>query len=182
MSIHDPGGVFPRALGKAFADLPQAVRAAHHGATPVALHGHARARGDGGPAVMVRQLQSLPAPGVHATAVFITPLPGGGEAWSRRFGGRAFASHVHPALGDPFAFEETVGLLTFRFHASPRADGFSWNFESWRLGRLPLPTAWAPRTRARIFARDGLYRFRVLVAHPWLGVIFGYAGRLESRP
>jgi hypothetical protein len=38
--------------------------------------------------------------------------------------------------------------------------------------------------RARTFARPdaegkGLYRFRVLVAHPWLGVIFGYAGRLS---
>jgi hypothetical protein len=33
--------------------------------------------------------------------------------------------------------------------------------------------------RARTFARDGVYRFRVLVAHPWIGVIFGYAGRLS---
>jgi hypothetical protein len=52
-------------------------------------------------------------------------------------------------------------------------------FESWRIGPLALPAAWAPRVRARTFARDGVYRFRVLVAHPWIGVIFGYSGRLR---
>jgi hypothetical protein len=174
-------GVFPRALGGRFPDLPDAVRAAHQGETVVTLDGHARARGGKGLPALVRRLQGLPRPGVHATSVSIAPLRAGGEAWTRRFGGRTFASRIRPAADDPFAFEETVGPLTFRFHASPYAGGFAWTFESWRLGSLPLPTAWAPRTRARIFARDGTYRFRVLVAHAWLGVIFGYAGRLESR-
>jgi len=180
MSARDPKGVFPRALGEVFAGLPQAVRDAHDGEAPVTLHGHARARGDGGLAALARWLQGLPQPGVHATTVSITPLAGGGEAWSRRFDNQTFASRIRPAADDPFAFEETVGPLTFRFHASPYAGGFSWDFRGWRLGALPLPAAWAPRTRARTFARDGTYRFRVLVAHPWLGVIFGYAGRLEG--
>lgn len=173
-------GVFPRALGRGFENLPAVVRGAHRGEADVMLAGRARARGGGGLSALVRRLQGLPAPGVHATAVSIASLPGGGEAWTRRFGGRPFRSRIAPAADDPFAFEETVGPLTFRFHASPYASGFSWDFESWRLGPLPLPAAWAPRTRARTFARDGSYRFRVLVAHPWLGVIFGYAGRLEA--
>ncbi|PVM89942.1 hypothetical protein DDF62_10205 [Caulobacter radicis] len=173
-------GLFPRVMGPAFADLPAAVRAVHQGRRAVSLHGHARARGDGGAAALFRRLQGLPGPGVHDTAVAITPLAGG-EAWTRRFGDRTFASRVAPATGDPRAFEETVGLLTFRFHATPCPAGFSWIFEGWRLGPLPLPAAWAPLSRARIFERDGTYRFRVLVAHPWLGVIFGYAGRLD-RP
>ncbi len=174
--------VFPRALGASFDALPPTVRAAHHGMAVVTLEGWARARGGRGPAALVRRLQGLPEPGRHATAVSIAPLRHGGEAWTRRFAGAAFRSRIRPAAGDPFAFEETVGPLSFRFHASPYAGGFSWNFESWRLGPLPLPAAWAPRTRARTFERDGTYRFRVLVTHPWLGVIFSYVGRLDAPP
>lgn len=158
------------------------MRAAHHGEAVVTLEGRARARGGAGLAALARRLQGLPEPGEHATAVSIAPLWDGGEAWSRRFDGRTFRSRIRPAADDPFAFEETVGPLSFRFHASPYAGGFSWDFESWRLGPLPLPAAWAPRTRARTFERDGRYRFRVLVTHPWLGVIFGYVGRLEAPP
>lgn len=171
-------GLLPRVLGPAYARLPLVVRAAHAGEVAVTLEGQARARGDGGLAGLARRLQGLPRPGVHATRVTITPKDGV-EAWSRRFGARTFRSRIGGARDDPFAFEETVGPLTFRFHAAPYAGGFRWMFEGWRLGALPLPAAWAPRTRAATFARDGVYRFRVLVTHPWLGVIFGYAGRLD---
>jgi hypothetical protein len=44
-----------------------------------------------------------------------------------------------------------------------------------------LPLALAPRVRSRTFARDGLYHFSVVVAHPWLGVVFAYAGRLRDE-
>ncbi|MFT4253622.1 MAG: DUF4166 domain-containing protein, partial [Caulobacter sp.] len=128
---------------------------------------------------LARRLQGLPAPGRHALAVTITPRAGG-ETWARRFGSRTFRSKISAAADDPFAFEERVGPLTFRFHAAARGDGFSWIFEAWRLGPLPLPAAWSPRVRAYTFERDGTYRFRVLVAHPWLGVVFGYAGRLGA--
>ena len=44
---------------------------------------------------------------------------------------------------------------------------------------MPLPRALAPRIHARSFARDGVYRFSVVVAHPWTGVLLAYAGRLD---
>lgn len=171
------GGLFPRVLGPRFKSLPAAVQAAHDGGAAVVLEGLARARGGGGLACIVRRLQGLPAPGLQAARVTIAP-DGDGEAWSRRFEGRTFRSRIRAAADDPFAFEETTGPFSFRFHAAPYPGGFSWIFESWRLGPLPLPAAWAPRTRARTFARDGVYRFRVVVGHPWLGILFGYAGRL----
>ncbi|HWU14599.1 MAG TPA: DUF4166 domain-containing protein, partial [Caulobacter sp.] len=126
----------------------------------------------------VRRLQGLPPAGRHATTVTITPTAYG-ERWIRRFGAHTFVSSIAPARDDPWAFEETAGVLTFRFGVAPYPGGFSWTFEGWRLGPIPLPGAWAPRIRARTFACDDAYRFRVLVAHPWLGVIFGYAGRLS---
>jgi hypothetical protein len=172
-------GLFPQLLGADWDALPEPVRRAHAGTETVTLAGKARAFGANGLAALARGLQGLPAPGPHDTFVTITPEQSG-EHWTRRFGSRRFASTLVPAKDDPTAFEETIGLLTFRFATAPRPDGFAFVFRSWRLGPVRLPSAWAPRIRSRTFARaDGAYRFRVLVAHPWLGVIFGYAGRLS---
>nr|WP_295106053.1 DUF4166 domain-containing protein [uncultured Caulobacter sp.] len=169
-------GVFPRALGPRLLSMPEAVQHAHDGATRT-LIGWARGRGAGGPARLVRLLQGLPEPGRHETTVSIAP-DATGETWTRQFGLRRFRSRIERVREDAYAFEETAGPLTFRFHAADYPGGFSWMFEGWRIGPLSLPAAWAPRVRARTFARDGVYRFRVLVAHPWIGVIFGYSGRL----
>lgn len=175
----DTPGLFPRLLGEAWKTLPDVVRHAHAGLDAVTLTGQARSRGAPGLPALVRRLQGLPPAGRHATTVTITPTAAGGEHWVRHFGTRTFGSTIAPARGDAWAFEETAGPLTFRFSVAPYTDGLSWTFEGWRLGPIPLPRAWGPRIRARTFARDGTYRFRVLVAHPWLGVIFGYAGRLS---
>jgi hypothetical protein len=169
-------GVFARALGARLDALPDVVRRAHDGA-PRTLTGWARGRGANGLARLVRWVQGLPERGRHETSVEIAP-DGLAETWTRQFGTRRFRSRIAQVGEDAYAFEETAGPFTFRFHAADYPSGFSWMFESWRIGSLPLPTAWAPRMRARTFARDGVYRFRVLVAHPWIGVIFGYVGRL----
>ncbi len=169
-------GVFPRALGSRVAGLPEVVRHAHDGGART-LRGWARARGAGGLARIIRLIQGLPEAGRHATVVDIAP-EAIGETWTRRFGARRFRSHIAAVREDAYAFEETAGPITFRFHAADYPGGFSWEFEGWRIGPLALPAAWAPRIRARTFARDDVYRFRVLVAHPWVGVIFGYCGRL----
>jgi saccharopine dehydrogenase-like NADP-dependent oxidoreductase len=178
----DTPGLFPRLLGERWETLPEVVQRAHAGVQTITLTGQARGRGAPGLAALVRRLQGMPPAGVHATTVTIAPTGShaqGGERWTRRFGDRTFDSVITPAQDDPWTFEETVAPLTFRFTAAPYPGGFSWTLEGWRLGPIPLPRAWAPRVRARTFSRDGLYRFRVLVAHPWLGVIFGYAGRLS---
>jgi hypothetical protein len=173
----DAEGVFARALGPRLDAVPEVIRRAHDGA-PRTLTGWARGRGAAGGARLVRWLQGLPERGRHETLVEIAS-DDLGETWTRQFGARRFRSRIARVREDAYAFEETAGPFTFRFHAADYPGGFSWMFEGWRIGPLPLPAAWAPRVRARTFARDGVYRFRVLVAHPWVGVIFGYAGRLS---
>lgn len=169
-------GVFARALGSRLAAMPGVVQQAHDG-SPRSLSGWARGRGARGGARIVRMLQGLPEHGRHETTVSIVP-DATGETWTRQFGVRSFRSKIERVREDAYAFEETAGPLTFRFHAADYPGGFSWVFEGWRIGPMRLPAGWAPRVRARTFARDGVYRFRVLVAHPWIGVIFGYSGRL----
>jgi hypothetical protein len=174
-------GLVPGALGPAFGRLPPTVQAMHAGTGPVRAEGTALAWGSAGPAALVRAVLGLPANGRHPGVVEITPRPGG-EAWVRRFGSGRFASRISPCPDDPGAFEETAGLVSFRIRLDPDAAGFTWWLDGWRLGLLPLPRRWAPQVRARSFERDGVYRFRVMIAHPWLGVIFAYAGRLATCP
>ena len=176
----DHPSLLRRLMGPGFDALPQAVRTVHAGEAMATYRGRGRARGGGSiiPA-LGRAIIGLPEPGAYPTlAVTIAPL-GRSESWTRDFGPRRFSSRLTslPALGQ---FEEGFGPLRFRFDLQPTSQGFRWRQQGWRFGPIPLPGALAPRIRATTFARDGVYRFRVLVAHPWLGVIFGYAGRLES--
>jgi hypothetical protein len=69
--------------------------------------------------------------------VTIAPTATGGERWVRRFGERTFGSTIAPARDDPWTFEETAGVLTFRFAAARYPGGFSWTFEGWRVGPHP---------------------------------------------
>lgn len=169
--------VFCRVLGSRMSSLPEIVRDAHDGSSRV-LHGWSRGRGSGGLARLVRWFQGLPEPGKHETTVEIA-ADKTGETWSRNFGARCFRSRIVSVRDDPFSFEETIGPVTLRFHAVDFQGGFSWIFESWRLGPIPLPAWLAPSVRARTFAKsDGVYRFRVLVSHPLVGIICGYTGQL----
>jgi hypothetical protein len=175
-----PAGLFQRLLGPRFADLPPTVRTAHAGTGPARLIGQAVARGS--PlAAPVRWGLGLPGHGRQRAVVEIAPERGG-ETWTRRFGRGRFVTRITPAPDDTGAFEESSGPLHFRLRLKVDPRGVSWVLDGWRLGPWGLPRRWAPRVRARSFERDGTYRFSVLVAHPWLGVIFAYAGRLAISP
>jgi hypothetical protein len=173
-------GLTPRTLGPTFERLPAEVRKFHAGLEPVRAVGTTVAYGSPGPAALVRRLLGLPANGRHPAVVEMIPQ-GDGEAWIRRFGSGRFASVIRPLPDDPGAFEERAGPIAFRIRLDPDAAGFTWRLDGWRLGPLPLPRRWSPIVRARSFERGGVYRFRVMVAHPWLGVIFAYAGRLFAE-
>jgi hypothetical protein len=183
----DRGGaghmLWPGLFGAAFAALPRAVRRIHTTASPKTFKGQARARGGAGLAAVVRGVAGMPRPGAYPNfAVDIIPSRGG-ERWIRHFGRRGFASRIEAVRGDVGRFEERVGPLVFRFEPIRVPDGFTWRQLGWRFGPIPLPNRLAPRIRARTFARNGLYRFRVLIAHPLIGIIAGYSGwLLKTEP
>lgn len=167
-------------LGDEVERLPPQVAAVHDRVAVRTLQGRGRARGSMDRAArLIRAAVGLPEPGRYPKlSVTIAPEPGG-ERWLRDFGSRRFSSYL-TRVRAPGQFEERIGPLRFRFTPQLRTDGFNWRFESWSLLGLPLPKALAPSIRAKTFARDGVYRFRVLTAHRWLGVVFAYCGRLDG--
>jgi Domain of unknown function (DUF4166) len=158
--------------------MPPAVRAVHAGGQRVRLRGHGVARGAGGLAWLARRIAGMPGPGAHPDLVVEIAADARGEVWTRQFGRTRFRSRLRD-LAKIGRFEEAVGPLGFAFEADPDPHGFRWRFVGWRLGPLPLPRLLAPRIHARSFARNGDYRFSVAVAHPWVGLVLAYAGRLE---
>lgn len=167
-----------RVLGRGVERLAGPVVAVHDRQTKATFSGAGRARGSKAPAArLLRAMLGVPDPGDYpGLRVTITP-DRTGETWTRDFGARGFSSRL-VGLGEPGAFEERFGPLWFRFQADPARGGFRWRFVGWSLAGLPLPNALAPRIRALSFAKDGVYRFRAITAHPWLGLIFAYSGRL----
>lgn len=169
-----------RMLGPGVERLPAQVAQIHDLTAPIRLRGAGRARGSGGLVPrLARAVIGLPDPGVYPDLVVDITPDAGGERWARSFGRRRFASRLG-SLATPGEFEEALGPLRFRFLAEITLEGFRWRFQGWRLGPIPMPDALGPRIRAYSFARDGVYRFRVVTAHPWFGLIFAYGGRLAA--
>ncbi|MBP6877736.1 MAG: DUF4166 domain-containing protein [Phenylobacterium sp.] len=169
-----------RLLGDATWELPAPVVAVHDRTSRQTFSGRGVARGARGLlARLSRAGIGLPETGRYRDLKVTIAPDAGGERWTRDFGSCRFSSRLQ-SLAAPGEFEERVGPLSFRFQPVLRKNGFAWRMLSWRLGPLPLPKALGPQVRATSFARDGVYRFSVVTAHPWLGVIFAYSGRLAG--
>ncbi|MBU2150702.1 MAG: DUF4166 domain-containing protein [Alphaproteobacteria bacterium] len=172
--------LFRRVLGDRFEGLPPTVREIHGSDRRVLLKGRGRARGAGNPLARVaRAFLGLPNPGAYPRIAVTVAPDATGEAWTRAFGAGAFNSHLRPGreIGQ---FEERFGPLRFTFEADSTPNGFRWRFVECRAGPLVLPRFLAPSIRARAFEAGGTYRFSVAVAHPMIGLLFAYAGRLTS--
>ena len=170
--------LFPGVLGARFEALPPTVRRLHGGGR-IRAQGRAVSAGRGVGALAARLILGAPGRGRYALRFEVEPGDGG-EVWTRWFGARRLRSRLRVDAGDPRCLEERMGLASFRLSMRATPTGFGWELESWRIGPLPLPRWLAPQVRARCFAADGEYRFRVVVAHPWLGVVMAYAGRLTA--
>lgn len=176
----DAPTLLQRVLGDAMGGLPAPVVAVHDRRSQQTFRGRGVARGARGLlARLSRAVIGLPETGRYGDLKVTIAPDAGGEWWTRDFGPCRFSSRLQ-SLAAPGEFEERVGPLSFRFQAVQQANGFSWRMLSWRLGPLPLPKALGPQVRATSFARDWVYRFSVVTAHPWLGVIFAYSGRLAG--
>lgn len=170
--------LFERLLGRRWSELPASVRAVHGGGR-LSASGRAVARiGASLPARLLRRLLGLPRSGRHEASVTLEATPDG-ERWTRRFGSAQFASLLTDTRRDRIGlFEERFGPLRFTFDLQAAPEGVKWELCGWSAAGFPLPRRLAPLVRAGAEDANGLYRFRVVVAHRWIGLLFAYRGTL----
>ncbi len=173
--------LFRRLLGRRFDLLLPAVRGVHGSAGTAVFAGEALARSGPSPlARLTRFVLGLPRSGRSAVEVRVAP-DSSGETWARRFGEAWFASRLVDT-GHLGLFEERFGPIRFRFDLQPTPSGVLWRMVGWSVLGLPLPHSLAPRMHARADEVAGRYQFRVVVAHPWVGLLFAYRGKLDAPP
>jgi hypothetical protein len=171
--------LFERVLGPDAAVLPEAVRAVH-------MRGSSRLAGraviDGAAHLLgrlVARIFGFPHRGSDEPAEVSLVGVDGGEIWTRRFGNSTFRSTLR-AGPLPHRLEERFGPFRFDLAIAPHPRGFDMSVTGWRIGRLRLPTRWAPTALSRAFVgEDARYHFDVSIALPWIGPLIRYRGWLE---
>jgi hypothetical protein len=168
--------LYARAMGKAWAALPPAVRR---------LHDLSRDGGAAGEGTVTRG-RSLIARAVAAAMRF--PKSGtwtlhvafaeadGVERWTRDFGGHLFSSELSRSGA---GVTERFGPLRFGFDLPSGPHGLDMRLRRWSFFRVPMPLLLAPRIAAREWQEDGRFRFEVVVSLPLVGRVIAYSGWLE---
>lgn len=169
--------LYRRWLGPAFDTLSPQVRALHEGSADAVWTGDiAVERGTGILARLAGVVLGLP-PAMARTActVSIAPDAGGGESWTREFGGHRL--HTTQWLRDGL-LHERMGQVVVGISPHVKDGELSWRTERATYLGLPLLRALYPNVTTREWEHDGRYCFDVRVSAPVVGLLFHYAGTL----
>jgi len=175
---HPDDGLFERALGAGFRDMPEAVRAAHTVGSRLVLRGAANVTGAESTAGrLAAALFRLPQHGERVAVTVTMEARDGKEVWTRDFGGRRFRSVLAARPGG--GLSERFGPLIFDLDVPISPAGLEMLVAGWRLGPVPLPRRLAPvaDARERIDA-EGRFDFDVAIALPLVGRLVRYRGWL----
>jgi hypothetical protein len=175
--------LYRRMLGEAWGRLPPPLQVMHDVHKVQIADGTAIVeRGGGLLARLVGRIMGLPPAGRDVPLTVTFRPAAGGEHWQRTFGDRAFASVQEPGRG---RFERLVcerfGPLRFGLALVVEDDRLRLVLRGWSFAGLPLPSGWAPRSRAFEFAHEGRFNFHVEIDHPLMGLIVRYRGWLAPR-
>lgn len=169
----------------AFASLPEAVRDFHDLSSPLVWSGLADVeRATSLVGRMVARVIGLPHAGLNlpVTVVNERRLPTAGrppdETWTRCFATQCFSSMLSSPA--PSFANERFGPLTFRIGLAERDGKLMFPVTGWRIGALPLPALFAPRSLASEWEDDaGRFRFDVRLSLPIVGLLAHYRGWLR---
>ena len=168
--------LYARVMRERFNALPPAVHAMHvilgegGAAGEATVEGASNAVGHA-----IARLAGFPPAGRYPLHVAFE-ADGGDEVWTRSFGTRRFGSRLSEENGK---LVERFGPLRFAFDLPSEATGLTMVMTGWRIGRLPLPIALAPRSLAREWEEGGRFHFDVPIALPLVGRLVHYRGWLE---
>jgi hypothetical protein len=179
----DRAPLYRRVLGEAWDRLPPPLQAMHDVQKVLIAEGAAIVeRGSGLLARLVGRMMGFPPAGQDVPVTVTFRVDAEREIWRRAFGDSAFASVQEPGRG---RFERLVcerfGPFRFGLALVVEDDQLRLAMRGWSFAGLPLPAAWAPRTRAFEFADNGRFHFHVEIDHPLMGLIVRYRGSLEPR-
>ncbi len=175
-----PGrGLFANVMGAdTYAALAPAVRAFHDCSAPPVWTGRADIEaGTGLMTKIIRRAIGLPASGRDVPVTVSVDRHGGDETWTRNFSGRRFSSRLrfeeHGRVTERFGpFDVILGLQA-------GTAGLEMPVVGWRMGRIPLPRLFAPRSDSREYQDEqGRFRFDVGISVPLLGLLARYQGWL----
>ena len=170
--------LFEQVLGTSYAALPAQVRAAHDLRDTHRYRGYARiTRGTRPLPRLIAGLFKFPKANDQAPVEVTMRRVGDVENWERIFDGAAFRSTLRIKDG---LMTERFGWITFRLGLFVRKDALHFPVTGARMGWLPLPAAFLPRSIALETERDGRFVFDVRIEAPVTGaLIVHYQGWLE---
>jgi predicted DCC family thiol-disulfide oxidoreductase YuxK len=172
-------GLFQRALGPLWNELPPAVRRLHSVCGEETFAGRATiTRGDGRLARVLAWLFGFPAAGTDVPVSVAKRCTPDGEVWTRDFGGHVFRSHL-TAARRPGCVNERFSIFTFEIALPVREGRLHFPVRrGWVLG-IPLPAALLPGSEATEAEVAGVFNFDVALTAPLGGgLIVRYRGTL----
>ncbi len=174
--------LFRTALGDDWETLPKEVQELHKISEKAEFVGFADVeRGQRPFGWLIAFLFRLPDNGIDVPVKVIKLRTGDGEVWQRKFGSRAFRSHLR-LLGPPPKVTERLGPFTFELGLRVRKNAIRVPVKrGWFLG-IPLPKRLLPTSRSREYAAGGSFRFDVALYAPFdRSLIVRYRGSLSRR-
>lgn len=173
-------GLYPRAIGPAFDDLPEPIRALHETPGRSLWRGRAMTEGASGPlAALAAWVIGFPRGQADCEAEVAIDADGERSIWRRRIGGHGFASILsRPRAGGRVS--ERFGPLSMDLRLTPEGERLIYRVEGWRAGPIPLPRFLCPATDAfEEVDSEGRFVFDVTITAPLLGRLVRYRGWLQ---
>ena len=183
---HAATALYPRLIGKAWAELDASVQHWHDASHQVQGTGLFTVRhGQRGMARFLVWLLRLPTSGEALATRLVILRHAWGETWSRTLAGRALMTIQYQRGTELLA--ERLGYLEFWF----RLRVIEHALDFWHTGtacvlgpmRVPLPRWLSPRIAAREWAglEEGSLQVAVYVSLPCIGLLLAYEGCLKRE-
>lgn len=175
--------LYKQVLGSTFETLPDKVQAIHAMSNARSWYGFAKVRrGNGILAKAIARVFGFPSATESTPATVSFSPEGGGERWTRNFGGAIFNSFQTRGTGrDECLLMERFGVIKVGLALVVENNRLILIPRNWTILGLPLPKFLLPSGNSFETEKNGIFHFDVEISAPFIGLIVGYSGTLEPK-